>query len=79
MAKPVADKVVATLRNVFVSMDAEPAQDIRSNYYDATCGLDSLVRGLELQLSQFPHLAHELAIAKAAVEVMNKSRLGAVL
>lgn len=69
----------ADLQVTFRAMDAEAAQDIRSSYYDASCGLDSLVRGLELQVAEFPHLAAELAIAKAAVEVMNKCRLGAVL
>ena len=55
------------LRPTFLKMDADAAQEIRSDYYKAAEGLIGLVAELERQTEQYPELAGELRHAKAAL------------
>lgn len=67
------------LRETFGSMDAGDAQEIRSSYYDAACGLQGLTDKLAEVAADDPALARELEIARKALAAINLSRLGAAL
>ena len=74
----------ATLRQIFKTMDAHQAQEIREAYYKAVEGLRTLASALELADSEtsgpeIDDLMNEHLLACQAMSIMNKSRLGAVL
>jgi hypothetical protein len=73
----------AALRQIFKSMDAHQAQEIREAYYNAIEGLRTLADALEIadaaqQESAGPLLVEHL-YAIEAIDAMKRSRLGAIL
>lgn len=73
----------ATLRQIFKSMDAHQAQEIREAYYKAIEGLMTLAETLEVADAQQTPTAGPLLDehfnAVEALTAMRRSRLGAVL
>jgi hypothetical protein len=73
----------ATLRQIFQSMDAHQAQEIRDAYYNAICGLRTLAEALEIADAQQTPTAGPLLsehfYAVEALDAIKKSRLGAIL
>lgn len=72
------------LRDIFRTMDAHRAQEIRETYYKAVEGLSSLAESLEIADAEMgsPHdhaLIEEHLIACQAVEAMKASLLGRIL
>jgi hypothetical protein len=73
----------AALREIFKTMDAHQAQEIRDAYYNAIEGLRTLADALEIadaaqQKSAGPLIVEHL-YACEALEAMKKSRLGSIL
>lgn len=72
----------ANLREIFKTMDAHQAQEIRDAYYNVVCGLRTLIDTLEREdakKTETGPLLDEHFIACVALEAMNKSRLGKIL
>lgn len=73
----------ATIREIFKTMDAHQAQEIREAYYKAIEGLMTLAEALEIADAQQEPTAGPLLDehfnAAEALEAMQRSRLGAVL
>lgn len=73
----------AALRQIFKTMDAHQAQEIREAYYKAVEGLMTLSEALEIaDAQQTPSagpLLTEHYFAVEALDAINRSRLGAVL
>ncbi len=73
----------ATLRQIFKTMDAHQAQEIREAYYKAIEGLMTLAETLEVADAQQTPTAGPLLDehfnAVEALTAMRRSRLGAVL
>jgi hypothetical protein len=73
----------AALREIFKTMDAHQAQEIRAAYYNAVEGLRTLADALEIADANQPESAGPLIVehlyACEALEAMKKSRLGAIL
>lgn len=73
----------ATIREIFKTMDAHQAQEIREAYYKAIEGLMTLAEALEIADAQQEQTAGPLLDehfhAAEALEAMQRSRLGAVL
>ncbi len=73
----------AALRQIFRSMDAHQAQEIREAYYKAIEGLHTLAEALEIADARQPQSAGPLITehfyAIEAIEAMKRSRLGAIL
>ena len=71
------------LRDIFRTMDAHRAQEIREAYYKAVEGLQTLAEALEIadarQTETAGPLLDEHFIALKAADAMNKSELGAIL
>ncbi len=72
------------LREIFRTMDAHRAQEIREAYYKAVEGLSALAESLELADLELggPHdhaLIHEHLIACQAIDAMKASLLGRIL
>ncbi len=72
------------LRDIFRTMDAHRAQEIREAYYKAVEGLSALAESLELADLELggPHdhaLIHEHLIACQAIDAMKASLLGRIL
>lgn len=72
------------LRDIFRSMDAHQAQEIREAYYKAIEGLSTLAETLEIADAEMdsPHdhaLIEEHLIACQAVDAMKASLLGRIL
>ena len=72
------------LRDIFRTMDAHRAQEIREAYYKAVEGLSVLAETLEVADTDMacPHdhaLIEEHLIACQAIEAMKKSLLGRIL
>ena len=71
------------MREIFRSMDANRAQEIREAYYKAVEGLRTLADELEIADAMQPETAgpliEEHLIACEALEAMNKSVLGRFL
>lgn len=72
------------LRDIFRSMDAHQAQEIREAYYKAIEGLSSLAETLEIADAEMgsPHdyaLIEEHLIACQAIDAMKASLLGRIL
>jgi hypothetical protein len=72
------------LRDIFRTMDAHRAQEIREVYYKAVEGLSVLAESLELADAEMgsPHdhaLIHEHLIACQAIDAMKASLLGRIL
>lgn len=72
------------LRDIFRTMDAHRAQEIREAYYKAVEGLSTLAESLELADAELgsPHdhaLIHEHLIACQAIDAMKASLLGRIL
>lgn len=72
------------LRDIFRSMDAHRAQEIREAYYKAVEGLSTLAEALEIADADMgsPHdhaLIHEHLIACQAIDAMKTSLLGRIL
>ncbi len=71
------------LREIFRSMDANRAQEIREAYYKAVEGLHTLADQLEIadamQAESAGPLIEEHFIACKAIDAMNKSVLGRFL
>lgn len=79
--KPAAER---TLREIFRTMNAHRAQEIREAYYKAVEGLSTLAESLELADAELgsPHdhaLIHEHLIACQAIDAMKASLLGRIL
>ena len=84
MAKTDEQKATdATLRQIFKTMDAHQAQEIREAYYKAIEGLMTLAETLEVADAQQTPTAGPLLAehfhAVEALEAMRRSRLGAIL
>lgn len=84
MAKTDEQKATeAALRQIFKTMDAHQAQEIREAYYKAIEGLMTLAEALEVADARQPETAGPLLTehfhAVEALEAMRRSRLGAVL
>jgi hypothetical protein len=73
----------ATLREIFKTMDAHQAQEIRDAYYNAVEGLRTLADALEIADADQQEPAGPLIVehlcACEALEAMKRSRLGAIL
>lgn len=73
----------AALRQIFRDMDAHQAQEIREAYYKAIEGLMTLAKSLETEDAKLDEPAGPLLTehfnAIEALDVMKRSRLGAVL
>lgn len=73
----------AALRQIFRDMDANRAQEIREAYYKAIEGLMTLASALETEDAKLEQPAGPLLTehfhAIEALDVMKRSRLGAVL
>ena len=73
----------ATLRQIFKTMDAHQAQEIREAYYKAIEGIHTLAEMLEIADAQQPQTAGPLLtehfLAIEAIEAMKKSLLGKIL
>ena len=72
------------LRDIFRTMDAHQAQEIREAYYKAIEGLSALAESLEIADAEMgsPHdhtLIEEHLIACQAVDAMKASLLGRIL
>jgi hypothetical protein len=71
------------LREIFRSIDAHQAQEIRDAYYKAVEGLRTLADALEIADARQPQSAGPLIIehlyAIEALDAMKRSRLGAIL
>jgi len=72
------------LRDIFRSMDAHQAQEIREAYYKAVEGLSTLAESLEIADAEMdsPHdhtLIEEHLIACQAIDAMKASLLGRIL
>ena len=72
------------LREIFRTMDAHRAQEIREAYYKAVEGLSALAESLEIADAEMgsPHdhtLIEEHLIACQAVDAMKASLLGRIL
>jgi hypothetical protein len=72
------------LRNIFRTMDAHKAQEIREAYYKAVEGLSVLAETLEIADAEMgsPHdhaLIEEHLIACQAIDAMKRSLLGRIL
>lgn len=70
------------LRDIFGSMEAKQAQEIRDSYYKALEGLQGLTHALEVadaESSGPTLLTNEQLLAAEALETMKKSELGSVL
>ncbi|MEX1027798.1 MAG: hypothetical protein WD049_07300 [Candidatus Paceibacterota bacterium] len=72
------------LREIFSSMDAKQAQEIRDSYFKSLEGLQTLAHALEIADAKRPGpmsdpLMNEHLLAVEALETMNKSELGGVL
>lgn len=72
------------LRDIFRTMDAHRAQEIREAYYKAVEGLSSLAESLEIADAEMgsPHdhaLIEEHLLACQAIEAMKQSLLGRIL
>lgn len=71
------------LKDVFRTMNADRAQEIREAYYKAVEGLEALAEALELadadQTQPAGPLLDEHYLASEAIEAMKKSLLGRVL
>jgi hypothetical protein len=74
---------VASLREIFRTMDSESAQDIREAYHKTMDGLYALAELLEIADAKQPEstgpLLTEHLLAIEALDAMKRSRLGAVL
>lgn len=73
----------AALRQIFRTMNADQAQEIREAYYKAVEGLMRLAETLEIADAQQPEsggpLLTEHLYAVEALDAMNRSRLGTIL
>ena len=73
----------AALREIFKTMDAHQAQEIREAYYNAIEGLRSLADALEIADAQQPQTAGPLLTehlyACEALDAMRSSLLGKIL
>jgi hypothetical protein len=73
----------AALREIFKTMDAHQAQEIRDAYYNAVVGLRILADALEIADAQQPQsagpLLNEHFNAVQALDAMKNSRLGKIL
>ena len=73
----------ATLRQIFKTMDAHQAQEIRDAYYNAVEGLRTLADALEIADAEQKESAGPLLVehlyAIEAIDAMKRSRLGAIL
>ena len=72
------------LREIFRTMDAQRAQEIREAYYKAVEGLSTLAESLEIADAEMgsPHdhaLIEEHLIAYQAMDTMKASLLGRIL
>ena len=72
------------LRDIFRTMDADRAQEIREAYYKAVEGLSTLAETLEIADAEMgsPHdlaLIEEHLLACQAIEAMKQSLLGRIL
>ena len=72
------------LRDIFRTMDAHRAQEIREAYYKAVEGLSALAESLEIADAEMgsPHdhaLIEEHLIACQAIDAMKASLLGRIL
>lgn len=72
------------LRDIFRTMDAHRAQEIREAYYKAVEGLSSLAESLEIADAEMgsPHdhaLIEEHLVACQAIDAMKQSLLGRIL
>lgn len=81
MAKSEID---TTLRQIFRSMDADQAQEIRDAYYKAIEGLQTLADALEIADTEAGQHADGILLrehfhAIEAIDAMNKSELGRAL
>jgi hypothetical protein len=74
---------IASLREIFRTMDADTAQEIREAYYKAMDGLYALAELLETEDAKQPESAGPLLaehlLAIEALDAMKRSRLGAVV
>jgi hypothetical protein len=71
------------LKNIFRTMDAHKAQEIREAFYKAVEGLHTLAEALEIadaeQTTTAGPLLNEHFIAIEAIEAISKSCLGRIL
>ena len=83
MNNPNKTETERNLRDIFRTMDAHRAQEIREAYYKAVEGLQTLAEALEIaDAKQSPTagpLLDEHFIAIEAVEAISKSLLGRIL
>ncbi len=84
MNNPNKTETERNLRDIFRTMDAHRAQEIREAYYKAVEGLSALAESLEITDADMgsPHdhaLIHEHLIACQAIDAMKASLLGRIL